>query len=223
LTYFNEAIAQGAPDATPYFEAAMLRRDAKQPFEPLLRQAVERNPQHAEAWFLLGLEAAKREELEDAIDAYQKATAVLPRQANFWHAMAMTLHRAGRREEASRAALKCRLAAATPAEREMAAALNGFVSGNDPAPPARQPAVVIPDSWQGLQGDAVSDGVLEELVCGDPAVMRIQGVGELRVLRPREIRITGGSRQLACGPASRKVRVGYIQATKELVSVEFVP
>jgi hypothetical protein len=53
--------------------------------------------------------------------------------------------------------------------------------------------------------------------------MRIQGVGELRVLRPREIRITGGSRELACGSVNRKVRVGYIRATRELVSVEFVP
>jgi tetratricopeptide (TPR) repeat protein len=223
LQYFNQAIAEGVPEATPYFEAAMLRRDSKQPFEPLLRQAVERNPNHAEAWFLLGLEAAKRDQLEEAIEAYQKATAILPRQANFWHAMAMALHRAGRRDEAARAALKCRLAAATDAERQMAAALNGFVSQNDPAPPARQPAVVIPDSWQGLQGDAISDGLLEELVCSEPAVMRIQGVGELRVLRPREIRITGGSRELACGLSNRKVRVGYIQATRELVSVEFVP
>jgi len=135
----------------------------------------------------------------------------------------MALHRAGRRPEAARAALKCRLAAATPAERQMAAALSGFVSQNDPAPPARPPAVVIPDAWQGLQGDAISDGVLKELVCANPAVLRIDGVGELRVLRPREIRITGGSRELACGPANRKVRVGYIQATRELVSVEFVP
>jgi tetratricopeptide (TPR) repeat protein len=223
LKYFNQAIAEGAPDSTPYFEAAMLLRDAKQPFEPLLRQAVERNPRHAEAWFLLGLEAAKRDQLEDAIEAYQKATAILPRQANFWHAIAMALHRAGRREEAARAAQKCRLAATTTAEREMAAALNGFVSSRASAPAPKQPAVVIPDAWQGLQGDAISDGVLEELVCGDPAVMRIKGVGELRVLRPREIRITGGSRALACGPADRKVRVGYIQATRELVSVEFVP
>lgn len=223
LRYFKQSITAGAPDSTPYFEAAMLLRDSKQPFEPLLRQAVQRNPNHAEAWFLLGLEAAKREQLEDAIDAYQKATAILPRQANFWHAMALALRRAGRNEEAARAALKCRLAAATDAEREMAAALNGFVSQNDSAPPVRQPAVVIPDSWQGLQGDAISDGLLEELVCGDPAVMRIQGVGELRVLRPREIRITGGSRELACGSVNRKVRVGYIRATKELVSVEFVP
>jgi len=137
--------------------------------------------------------------------------------------MAMALHRAGRRPEAARAALKCRLAAATPAEREMAAGLTGFVSQNDSSAPARQPAVVIPDAWQGLQGDAISDGLFAELVCSDPAIMRINGVGELRILRPREIRITGGSRQLACGPANRNVRVGYIQATRELVSVEFLP
>ena len=223
LKYFNQEIADGSSDATPYFEAAMLLRDSKQPFEPLLRQAVERNPRHAEVWFLLGLEAAKREQFEEAIEAYQKATAILPRQANFWHAMAMALHRTGRRDEAARAAQKCRMAAVTDAEREMAAALNGFVSSKAAPPAVRQPAVVIPDSWQGLQGDAMSDGVLEELVCGEPAVMRVKGVGELRVLRPREIRITGGSRELACGASDRKVRVGYIQATRELVSVEFVP
>lgn len=223
LAYFEQAIVEGSSESTPYFETAMLRRDAKQPFELLLRQAVERNPNHAEVWFLLGLEAAKREQFEEAIEAYQKATAILPRQANFWHAMAMALHRAGRSDEAARAAQKCRLAAATGAEREMAAALNGLVSSKAAPLAARQPAVVIPDAWQGLQGDAISDGVLEELVCSDPAVMRIKGVGELRVLRPREIRISGGSRELACGITNRKVRVGYIQATREVVSVEFVP
>ena len=201
----------------------MLRRDAKQPFEPLLRQAVERNPRHAEAWFLLGLEAAKREQWEDAVEAYQKATAILPRQANFWHGMALALRRAGRSAEASRAALQCKMAAGNAAEREMAAALMELVS----APPARLavrgPAVIIPDSWEGLQGDAVSDGVLEELACGDPVVMKVAAVGELRVLRPKEIRITGGSTELACGLQQRKVRVGYIQATREVVSVEFLP
>lgn len=221
--YFDQAVAQGVPESTPYFEAAMLRRDAKQPFEPLLRQAVERNPRHAEAWFLLGLEAAKREQWEDAVEAYQNATAILPRQANFWHGMALALRRAGRSAEASRAALKCRMAASNAAERDMAAALIALVS----APPARSatrgPAVIIPDSWDGLRGDAVSDGVLEEFVCGDLAVMKVAAVGELRVLRPKEIRITGGSTELACGLQQRKVRVGYIQATREVVSVEFLP
>ncbi len=221
--YFDQAVAEGVSESTPYFEAAMLRRDAKQPFEPLLRQAVERNPRHAEAWFLLGLEAAKREQWEDAVEAYQKATAILPRQANFWHGMALALRRAGRSAEASRAALQCKMAAGNAAEREMAAALMALVS----APPARLavrgPAVIIPDSWEGLQGDAVSDGVLEELACGDPVVMKVAAVGELRVLRPKEIRITGGSTELACGLQQRKVRVGYIQATREVVSVEFLP
>lgn len=221
--YFDQAVAEGVSESTPYFEAAMLRRDAKQPFEPLLRQAVERNPRHAEAWFLLGLEAAKREQWEDAVEAYQKATAILPRQANFWHGMALALRRAGRSAEASRAALQCKMAAGNAAEREMAAALMELVS----APPARLavrgPAVIIPDSWEGLRGDAVSDGVLEELACGDPVVMKVAAVGELRVLRPKEIRITGGSTELACGLQQRKVRVGYIQATREVVSVEFLP
>ena len=157
------------------------------------------------------------------MEAYQKATAILPRQANFWHGMALALRRAGRSAEASRAALQCKMAAGNAAEREMAAALMELVS----APPARLavrgPAVIIPDSWEGLQGDAVSDGVLEELACGDPVVMKVAAVGELRVLRPKEIRITGGSTELACGLQQRKVRVGYIQATREVVSVEFLP
>ena len=54
-------------------------------------------------------------------------------------------------------------------------------------------------------------------------VMKVAAVGELRVLRPKEIRITGGSTELACGLQQRKVRVGYIQATREVVSVEFLP
>ncbi len=226
-----EAVGDGSPDAAPYFELAMLLREGKR--EPdrvaaLLRQAIDRNPNHAEAHFILGLRAAAAGDNEGAIDCYQRAAQILPRQANFWHALALTLERANRLPEAGHAAMRCRLAARNPAEREMAAAIERLVSEPVLAAPAKKPAVQIPESWQGLRGDASADGDLVEFDCtAKPPIVKIasaNGQLALRVEKPSAIRITGtGSIQhtLACGPQRLSVRVEFLRQTKELTAIDF--
>ena len=227
----GEAVANDSPDAAPYFELAMLLREDKH--EPdrvaaLLRQTIERNPNHAEAHFILGLRAAAAGDNEDAIDYYQKAAQILPRQANFWHALALALERGNRLPEASHAAMRCRLAARNPAERQMAAAIDRLVSEPAMAALTKKPEVQIPISWQGLRGDTSADGELVDFDCAAmPPVAKIStaaGTLDLRVEKPSAIRITGtGSIQhtLACGGQKLAVRVEFVRLTGAMTAIEF--
>jgi len=228
----SEAVGNGATDPAPYFELAMLLREDRRDPERvgvLLRQTIERNPNHAEAHFILGLRAAAAGDNESAIDSYQKAAQILPRQATFWHALALTLERANRRPEAAHAALRCRLAARNAPEREMAAALEYLVTGlslGQISP--KKPDVEVPASWNGLRGDTTADGELTGFDCAaTPPIAKIStstGQLSLRVEKPASIRITGaGSIQhtLACGEQKLPVRVEFLNQTKALTAIEF--
>lgn len=228
---FNDAIAAGSPDAAPYFELAMLLRESQrepQRVAALLRDTLERNPNHAEAHFIRGLQAAANGDNESAVESFQNAARILPRQANFWHALALALERSGRLAEAAHAATRCRLAARNPAEREMAAALERLTRQPAPARPPAKPEVQVPESWQGLRGDASVEGQLVEFNCdATPPTARIKTAGEpltLRIEKPDKIRIlgTGAVRHtLNCGPQNLPVRVEYRRATNELAAIEF--
>lgn len=228
---FRAAVAADAPQATPYFELAMLlREDHREPAQvaELLRATLERNPNHAEAHFLRGLNAAQTGDWESAIDNYQKAARILPRQANFWHALALALERAGRMAEASHAALRCRLAARNPSEREMAAAIERLVREPAITTAPKKPDVLVPESWNGLRGDAEATGELVDFDClATPPVAQVataSGRLALRVTRPDAIRIlgTGAVRHtLACGEQKQSVRVEYKREAMELTAIEF--
>lgn len=231
-TLLAGAVAENSPDPAAYFELAMLLRDGKREPErvaALLRQTLERNPNHAEAHFILGLRAAAAGDDEGAIDYYQTAAQILPRQANFWHALALALERAHRRAEAAHAALRCRQAARNQAEREMAAAIERLVKEPEPRiAVVKKPDVEVPKSWQGLRGDATVDGHLTDFDCaGTPPVARITAANEqlsLRVEKPNAIRISGtGSVQhtLTCGPQKTAVRVEFLRRTNVLTAIEF--
>jgi len=229
--WFREAVAAGSREAAPYFELAMLLREAKREpaqVEELLRKAIVRNPNHAEAHFLLGLRAAANGDREGAVEYYQTAARILPRQATFWHALALELSRAGRLAEAGHAAVRCRQAARNGAEREMAAALEHLVAGE--RRPAAAPAskVYVPESWQGLRGDAEASGRLVSFDCmGQPPVAHVVAGNErlaLRVAQPDAIRIsgTGAARHtFVCGDQDVAVRVEFKRETKELTAIEF--
>ena len=224
------AVANGNPDAAPYFELAMLLREDKREPErvaALLRQVIERNPNHAEAHFILGLRAAAAGDDEGAIDYYQKAALILPRQANFWHALALALERTNRLPEASHAAMRCRLAARNATEREMAAAIERLVKEPTLAL-SKKPAEQVPESWQGLRGDATAEGELIDFNCdAKPPIARVTTAGgslALRVEKPNAIRITGtGTIQhtLVCGPQQTAVLIEYARETNELTAIEF--
>lgn len=229
--WFTEAVTAGTADPAPYFELAMIlrenRRDAIRS-AALLRAALERNPNHAEAHFLRGLDAAKAGNLEDAIDSYQQAAQILPRQATFSHALALALERAGRTKEASRAAIRCRLAARNPAEREIAAAINRLVEEPAMSKAEKKPDVQVPESWNGLRGDASAEGELTDFDClATPPIATITtttGPLQLRVEKPNaiEIRGTGAIRHtLTCGEQKLPVRVEYQKASNQLTAIEF--
>ena len=229
--HFTEAIAAGVPEPTPYFELAMIlrenRRDAIRS-AALLRATLERNPNHAEAHFLRGLDAAKAGNLEDAIDSYQQAAQILPRQATFWHALALALEKADRKPEASRAAIRCRLAARNAAEREMAAAINRLVEEPAMSKVEKKPEVQIPESWNGLRGDASAEGELTDFDClATPPIATVTtttGLLQLRVEKPNAIQIrgTGAVRHtLSCGEQKLPVRVEYQKASNQLTAIEF--
>ena len=188
--------------------------------QKLLLQTLERNPNHAEAHFLLGLRAAARGDLESAIDYYQQAARILPRQATFWHTLALALQKAGRGPEARHAAVRCRMAARNAAERQMAAALAHLEP--TPAPPQRKPEVEVPSSWRGIEGDAKAEGRLIDFDCAaQPPLAKIEtasGTLQLKVLRPNQIR--GPRNTLACGPQDTPVRVEYIRQSLELTSLQ---
>lgn len=224
---FERAVAAGSADAAPYFELAMLRREDRRDPDgqaALLRQTIERNPNHAEAHFLLGLRGG-----DSAIEHLREAARILPRQATFWHALALAFERDGRLEEAGEAALRCSQAARNAAEREMAEGVARLVRVRErPAAAAKKPAVQVPEAWNGLRGDAELEGVLVEFDCGArPAVLWLESDGRripLRVTRPEEIRI-GGTGEVkhtfACGAQRAPVRVEYLRATGELTAVTF--
>lgn len=228
---FREAIAEKSAGPVAYFELAMLLRDARrEPDEArrLLRETLRLNPNHAEAHFILGLIAAAAGDREEAIGQYQNAARILPRQATFWHALALELERAGRTAEASHAAQRCLMAARNKTEREMAEGLDHLVHSTNEPGFTRKPDVTTPESWKGLQGDRSAEGVLVHLDCAaDPPLARIQtGKDELklRLARPDQIRITGTGavrHTLACGEQRLPVRIRYQSGSNELAAIEF--
>lgn len=223
------AAEQGSPDPAVYFELALLERERggdRNRVGHWLRETVARNPNHAEAQFLLGLRAAAEGDTEGAIGYYQQAARILPRQATFWHALALALAKAGRDAEASHAALRCRQAARNSAERTMAASIAHLQPAASPRP--KRSDVTVPESWKGLQGDQKAEGDLVDFRCATspPEAVVETAIGRLvlRVVRPREIPIRGaGSAQteFLCGAQRTPVRVEYSGATGELTALEF--
>ncbi len=222
--HFRRSIEMGATAATPYFELAMLLRDSKAPAGEVRRylaEAAGRNPKHAEAHFLLGLDAQQQGRHRDALDAFNAALAVLPRQSYFWHAFAVSLKALDRVPEAARAARKAVDTARTTHEFEMAGALRRSLAQSVPAPPpspsVTKPAVTIPDSWSMPKGDARVEGTLEHIDClGASARFHVrgrEGVRRLWVDNPGEVLLRTESAltfTFNCGAQQpRKVTIEY--------------
>ncbi|MBM3783875.1 MAG: hypothetical protein FJW30_05910 [Acidobacteria bacterium] len=202
------------------YELAMLTDDEK-----LLQEVVRLNPNHFDAHHTLGVRASVRGESARAIEHLQAAAAGKPRSTPILHSLALELERAGRLEEARRAARQCLLAARNPVERQMAAGLDRLTRARPPAVAAKKPAVTVPPGWAELKGDTAAEGELVRFDCesSPPAAhVRTEAGGiVLHVHQPGRIRITGGGHTFACGVQQLRVRMEYIAATKELTAVEF--
>ncbi len=231
---YERAIELGA-GASTYFEYAMVLRDTgagRDMVERQLRQAVERNPNHAEAHFLLGTTAAAEADPAQRLRHLRRAVEILPRQSYFWHALALAFHQTGDREPALRAAWRARDAANTPHEREMAAAAVKLVETPVERPAeARGPTVVVPKSWENPRGDSRVEGTLVHIECrGDSARLRIRAEGRtvtLAVSNPNRVALSGAgasSFAFACGDQKPlAVAVEYFAATSEVTAIDLKP
>ena len=219
---FQEAMSLGDTTAIPAFEYAMLLREERAPDTEVRRyltEAVGRNPSLAEAHFILGLMAQRENRHRDAIESFENALGVLPRQSYFWHARAMSHLELKQPELARHAALRAAASAVSPAELEMAqAAVKLAGTSPSPVPPAK-PAVTVPDSWKPRQGSETVEGTLEQIDCyGSAARFQIRPSGpaapvRLWVDKPGEVLLKDASSltfTFACGPQQpRKVIVEF--------------
>jgi tetratricopeptide (TPR) repeat protein len=79
----------------------VLRRDEdRDKARALVSQALKADPQHAEAWFLQGLDHDLNGKLDDAIEAYGKAVVLAPDSPPYRNNLAHTLLESGRYEKA---------------------------------------------------------------------------------------------------------------------------
>ncbi len=101
-----------------YDQAVALHHAGKlQEAERLYRAMLQENPQHADAWHMLGLIAHQVGQSEPALDCVRNAIAIAPQTPSYYHNYALILHKLERHEEAA-AALE-RLLALKPADIEI--------------------------------------------------------------------------------------------------------
>jgi len=228
--YFEQAIRFPDASAGTFFEYAMLLRDTGAPRADTLRylqRAVDRNPRHAEAQFLLGVAHASDNKHTEAIRHIQQALAVLPRQSYFWHALSVSYRALNRPDDALAAARRALDAATTTEQAEMA---RSALRSSEPAPPpANRPAVNTPESWKNKQGDARLEGVLERIEClGPSARFHVRSQGKTHaflVENPGEVLLKNFSSmtfEFRCGPQKpTPITVEYVSATNIVTGLEF--
>jgi tetratricopeptide (TPR) repeat protein len=232
--FFERILEDPQAGGRAVFEYAMLLREhggSRARVTQLLERAVARNPSHPEAHFLLGVRATDEKRYRDAVDHLREAVAILPRQANFWHALGFAYSRLGNLPEARKAALKAVRIAETEQEEKMASDL---LAGLDrPAAPGSSRAgdAPVPESWKNPQGDSTFTGELREFVCGDPPRVRLataQGdMEEFVILNPKKLALrnaSGAQREFQCGTLDpTRVRIEYFGATRDITSIDFTP
>ena len=230
--HLRRAIDMGAADGRTFFEYAMLLRETQTGRDEVfrwLRRTIEVSPNFAEAHALLANAAQREGRLTDAIEHLRRATSILPRQSQFWQALALAYHQSGDRELSQRCAWRALDAAVSDAERDAAQAAVALTGAPARVSQSPKPPVTTPESWQNRQGDARLEGQLVEVECrGESARFHIVAEGKrhvLDVLRPGQVPIgssTGARRELSCGrQQSATVTVDFIAATREVVAVVF--
>jgi tetratricopeptide (TPR) repeat protein len=226
LQQLRRAIELGSTDALPYFEYAIALRDQGAPDELVKRhllEALERNPNHAEAHFIVGLMLSRAGDDEAAAGHYREAARLLPRQSSFWHALALCHHRLGQQEEAMKAAQRALNAATTPEQIDMAQGALRLTGTHAPPAPSSKPSVRTGAGWERPRPDAGIEGRLESIECqGKQAVLTLRaGGGTVRLLvrDPGEVTLRNADAaafEFRCGAQSGpRVRVEYLSRTEE--------
>ena len=151
--HFARAVELGCTDGKLYLDYAMLLREADQKdpaIVPVLRKAVEVNPQLQEAHLLLGYYFLNARNYKEAVDHLKQVKQVSGQQAPYYfRALAYAYHQIGVPLEARTAAERARKLASSPEEISSAEELLRFVN-QSPAESASQPvsgaAATIRDS-----------------------------------------------------------------------------
>ncbi|HSB14891.1 MAG TPA: tetratricopeptide repeat protein, partial [Bryobacteraceae bacterium] len=162
------AMELGANDARTHFEYAMLLRETGASSDEVmasLKKAITAAPSFAEAHFVLGMMLSATEDYAEAANHLARAASILPRQAYFWHALALAYQHLGQLEEARRAAYRAAQAAVTEQEIEMARAAIRLADQPAAADKTRRPPVSTPDSWKEKRGDTRIEGTLRQIDC----------------------------------------------------------
>lgn len=223
--FLERALATASPGAATYFEYAMLIRESGGP-EALvvdsLTKAVQRNPSLAEAWYLLGASMLRQTRPAEAIEPFQRAAAILPRQSMFWEALGRAYLDNAQKEQARDAAQRAVWTARTPEQIAMAQGLTREIEATPASRPAKKPPVTTPAGWQEAKGDATVGGKLVLLDC-DTATIRFQieiKPGQRVILTTEKLNQvmlkgkSGQKREFVCGvqtPAPL-VEAGYVAA-----------
>ncbi len=231
----KRALELGSRQASTYFEYAMLLRETGGSRDEVLknlRKTVQLDPNYAEAHFLLSLLGPAEEKIEHL----NRAVAILPRQSNFWHALAMAQHDLGHTEAARRAAARALENATTEQETTMAQAALRLAGQTKEARGPKKPDVVVPPSWNEPKGDARVEGVLRRIDCfSQGARMFLEAGGRhvsVYIANPGEVLLRDASSvtfEFACGVQKpRNVSVEYVTrpdarlgTAGDVVSIQF--
>lgn len=228
---FRRSVEAGSPNASVYFELAMLLRGAQRSdreVEPLLKAAAGRNPAFAEAWYQLGLLQLRQHDVEGAVESFRNAVRILPRQAPFWDGLARAYAAAGATESAKEAAWHAAEAAESNEQRMSALGLMRELQATRDPERKRPAEVRTPPSWNRRRGDATAAGTLVQVDCSGPALVFVVESGErkLRLVAasPASVQVDGTtqSRDFPCGGGLKTpVNVEYVEASKELTAIRY--
>jgi tetratricopeptide (TPR) repeat protein len=221
LQQLRVAMELGSTDSLPYFEYAMALREQggrDEQVKHYLLEALARNPNHAEAHFILGLMLSRGGDDRTAVRHYQAAARLLPRQSSFWHALALCHHRLGQASEATMAALRALNAATTPEQIDMAQAAIRLTGTQAPPAGEAKPPVSAGEGWKRWQPDAEVEGRLAAIDCqGRQAVLTIlagEGTVRLLVRDPGDVTLrhaAAAAFEFRCGPQGElRVRIEYL-------------
>jgi tetratricopeptide (TPR) repeat protein len=156
---------------------------------------------------VLGTMLSAADRLAEAVEHLARAASILPRQAYFWHALALAHQRLGQPEEARRAAYRAARAAVTEQEAEMARAAIRLTDQQEVARKSDRPPVGTPDGWKEKRGDSRIEGTLRQIDClGSSARFHVRTADRslaLYVANPGEVllrNISSVTFEFRCGP-----------------------
>jgi len=234
---WEAAIAAGARRAAVYFEYAGALRDtgaAEGEIVAALARVVELSPRFTAANVWLAAIEGRRGRWAVAEKYLLFGAAESPRRFDVWYELGFARREQGKYESAGEAAAKAVAVAVTKLDREKAEVLRAealrlAASAARPAGPAAGAAArdKIARGWEASLGDKQVEAEWVELVCEQPAVVRLATGDEFLIRDPGKVTLknAGGlTLEFKCGrqEPARRIRLGYESATREVRLMELL-